>query len=227
FGLGIVLYELLAGAPPYRLPGEGETASLLALIQRERFERVRRVAPGTPRWLARLVRQLLRARPRSRPASAQRVRRLLERRLRAFPADARLELASWLWEEGVFQPREGDTVVLSPEPARRRFARLGRGLAWGAAVGCALALGAIAYAPSLVPPLRPLAAHVRFAGEQRLRVAVDGAPAEAVEPGAERALAPGRHQLRLEWPSGARQELELELAPGEARSLQLSPPPQS
>ena len=224
FGLGILLYELLAGAPPYRQPGEGETASLLALIQRERFEPLRRVAPGTPRWLKRLVRQLLRARPRSRPASAQRVRRLLEGRLRAFPAEARLELATWLWEEGVFQPREGDTVVLSPEPARPRLARLARGLAYGAALGGSLALGAIAYAPSLVPHGARAEAQLRFLGAERLQVTVDGGAPTAVEPGAERALAPGRHHLSLLWPAGTRQELDLDLAPGERRSLSLAPP---
>ena len=224
FGLGIVLYELLAGLPPYRQPAEGETASLLALIQRERFEPLRRVAPGTPRWLKRLVRQLLRARPRSRPASAQRVRRLLETRLRAFPAEAKLELASWLWEEGVFQPREGDTVVLSPEPGRPRFARLARGLTFGAALGGTLALGAIVYAPSLAQRTPLLQARLRFLAGERLELSLDGAAPAALEPGAERALAPGRHHLSLLWPGGPRQELELELAPGEHRSLSLARP---
>jgi serine/threonine protein kinase len=118
FALGVLAYELLAGAPPFREPAEGETDTLLERIQRGRFPNLTRAAPGTPRWLARLVHALLRAKPRRRPASAQSVRRQLERRLAAFPAEVRLELAGWLWQEGVFQPREGDTVVLSTlEPA--------------------------------------------------------------------------------------------------------------
>ena len=57
------------------------------------------------------------------------VRRLLERRLGIFPGEARLELASWLWQEGVFEVREGDTVVLStPEPSRARVWLRGGGL---------------------------------------------------------------------------------------------------
>ena len=113
FALGVILYEMLAGAPPHRETAEGEGQALLARMQRERYTAVRKVAGDAPRWLARLARALLRGKPRARPASAQRVRETLERSLRVFPAEARLELASWLWEQGVFQPREGDTVVLA------------------------------------------------------------------------------------------------------------------
>jgi predicted Ser/Thr protein kinase len=233
FGLGVVLYELLTGAPPYREPAGGETDSLLTRIQRERFEPVRRVSRDAPRWLARLVRALVRAKPRSRPASAQRVRRLLESRLRAFPAEAKLELASWLWEEGVFRPREGDTVVLSAEATPRRRMRRGRALAYAATALCALSIGSFAVVRgvspgALVDRARELASHsgaaagsarVRFATDQRLRVAIDGAAPVAVEPGDQRELVPGRHRLVFEWPSGAHDAVELELGAGEQRSV--------
>jgi serine/threonine-protein kinase len=231
FGLGVVLYELLCGAPPYREPAEGETDSLLTRIQRERYAPVRRVTPQAPRWLARLVKSLVRAKPRSRPASAQRVRRLLESRLRAFPAEAKLELASWLWEEGVFKPREGDTVVLSAEPPRRRRFRRGPVLAWGAAASCALMIGSFVVAPDvshqMVERARALAshssgvttAHVRFTTDQRLRLAIDGASAVAVEPNDSRELAPGKHRLVFEWPSGAQATVDVELASGERRDV--------
>jgi len=116
FALGVVLYEMLAGVPPHR---EGEMQTLLTRLQRERYEPIRKVTSDVPRWLARLVRGLLRGKARARPASAQRVRQTLERRLGAFPAEAKLELASWLWGEGIFQPREGDTVVLPSESRER------------------------------------------------------------------------------------------------------------
>jgi serine/threonine protein kinase len=228
FGLGIVLYELLCGVPPYRAPAEGETESLLSRVQRERYEPVRRAASDAPRWLVRLVKSLVRAKPRSRPASAQRVRRLLESRLRAYPSEARLEVASWLWEEGVFKPREGDTVVLSSELPARWRARLGRGLAYAAALVCALGIGS--FVAVGVPGLQELAARahaVTAPAEAQLQLSLDqplalsldgGAPAQ-VQPEERRALAPGRHHLVLEWPSGARRELELELAPGELRRI--------
>jgi serine/threonine protein kinase len=134
FAFGVVLYELLAGVPPFRAPGEGETDTLLERIQRGRFPSVRRAAPETPRWLARLTHALLRAKPRRRPSSTQVVRRLLERKLACYPTEAKLELAAWLWQEGVFEPREGDTVVLSMPEA---IAGVGLWVRW--ALGTALA----------------------------------------------------------------------------------------
>jgi serine/threonine-protein kinase len=138
FALGVVIYELLAGEPPFKEPTEDETDTLLTRIQRGRFKPVRRAAPGAPAWLARLVRSMLRAKPRGRPGSAQLVRRTLEQRLGVYPADARIELASWLWQEGVFRAREGETVVVSLSSPRR--SRVAPGLGWAIAATLVAAL---------------------------------------------------------------------------------------
>ena len=68
-------------------------------------------------------------------------------------------------------------------------------------------------------------AHLRFRTDQRLRLAIDGAAPVAVEPDDERELAPGRHRLVFEWPSGARDVVELELGAGERRSVRPELPP--
>ena len=142
FALGIVLYEMLAGAPPYKETGAGEMQGLLVRLQHERYVPIRKVVADVPRWLARLTRSLLRARPRARAASAQRIRETLERRLAVFPAEAKSQLASWLWEEGIFRPREGDTVVLPNEQRSHARERRWRRAALAAAVVCLLAASA-------------------------------------------------------------------------------------
>jgi len=138
FALGVVLYELLAGVPPYRDTAAGEMQALLVRLQHERYEPIRKVGADVPSWLARLVRSLLRAKPRARPASVQRVRQALERRLAVFPAEAKLELGTWLWEEGIFRPREGDTVVLPSAVSSDAQARRWRRAALAAVIFCVL-----------------------------------------------------------------------------------------
>jgi serine/threonine protein kinase len=189
FALGVVLYELLAGAPPFREPAEGEKDTLLQRIQRARYTRVRTAAPLAPRWLARLVRSLLRAKPRARPASAQLVRRLLERRLAAFPTDAKLELASFLWGEGVFQPREGDTVVLSTPAPVGALARRLRHAALAAGLAGALALAAHEHRELEQLPALVRQAYVAFsrasvldAAKQPFSAAAPDAPEAASRP---------------------------------------------
>jgi serine/threonine-protein kinase len=139
FALGIVLYEMLAGTPPHGEAGAGEMQALLTRLQQERYKPVRKVALDVPRWLGRLVRGLLRGKPRARVASAQRLRQELERRVAVFPAEATLELASWLWEERIFQPREGDTIVLPIATMNDSRARRWRRTALAALLLCTLA----------------------------------------------------------------------------------------
>ena len=133
FALGVVLYEMLAGAPPFAC-GDADTESLLRRMQRERYDGLRRRARGTPRFLARLVRGCLRGKAQRRIPSAMRLRRTLEEQLGSpSPADCRAALAHWLWEHGAFEARAGETLVLmappaTPAPRRRRRLVLAAGL---------------------------------------------------------------------------------------------------
>ena len=86
-------------------------SDFLAQMQRERYPRVRSLAPGTPRWLARWVRACLRAKPRQRFADAERFRRVLERRLgRPSPADCRREISTWLASSAILEPAPDETA---------------------------------------------------------------------------------------------------------------------
>jgi len=114
FAYGVTVYELLAGVPPFQTADDDE--GLLRCMEKGRFAPLRRVAPGTPRWLARLVERCLRPKTSRRMASAAALRHALEQRLRApDPAGLRSELAARLWEGGLFADAPDDAT--RPKPA--------------------------------------------------------------------------------------------------------------
>jgi hypothetical protein len=63
YSLGIILFEMLSGAPPF-------TGNLQALMYKHLHEEIPPLPAGTPPWLADLVRRLLAKSPDDRPASA-------------------------------------------------------------------------------------------------------------------------------------------------------------
>jgi hypothetical protein len=92
-----------------------------------------------------MVERCLRAKPKRRIASARSLRRGLETLLGTpSPADCQAELARWLWERGMFESRNDETVVLvadSPRPTRPGHLR-----PWAAALALSVSAACVALA---------------------------------------------------------------------------------
>jgi len=147
YALGIVAYELLAGAPPFDV---GNAFEILALHLTAEPVPVQARSPATPTWLAELVMRMLRKAPAARPTMAEVGAELERQRLRRrdTPVDAREGLDEVIELVHRRRPRvtptvqvvielvaelpgdelddELDTVIADlPEPAMRRRFPLG------------------------------------------------------------------------------------------------------
>ncbi len=128
FSVGVVVYEMLAGRPPYPVPVEEDDPSLLDRLESGRYPRLRGTRRDVPRALARIVRDLLRPQTARRLASATLLRQRLEKLLdRPTPAECRHVIARVLWERQVFETARAETVVLvaAESPMDRRRVRSG------------------------------------------------------------------------------------------------------
>jgi len=148
FALGVILYEMVVGKPPYRLPNADDdedappsTGSLLKQMQTEAYAKPRAAHGRVPRPLVKLIRRLLRGKVAKRPASTRDVRMELERGLGTpSAADAREEILEHLVGRGLFESNENETVQLDRPLGERSLRK--RGWVW--AVAGVLAVAAIA-----------------------------------------------------------------------------------
>jgi len=135
FSLGVVLYEMCTGMPPFEEDDEAESG-LIRRIEAERFLSPRSLDPRVPRALSRIASRCLRAKARHRWASAATLRAALERHLGTPTSlDVQREIAQWLIERDLVAARDRDTVAAAPVARRRSGVALG----WAAVTALAIA----------------------------------------------------------------------------------------
>ena len=228
FALGVVLYEMVTGDPPFSENDPEQGDGLLRRMEAGRYVSPRKSAAETPRYLERLIRACLRPRARKRLQSARALRRSLERHLGSpAPADCREEVSAWLWDRGVFDTADDETIVV-PRPRRAGRDRVGR-VRWAIAATLGLALAAGTVVTNRVHVERPSiqqldelfqgqrAARVRFALEASTRVAIDGLEPFRTPPEKTLELQPGLHGVVFSHPERGRIRRTLSVRAGEER----------
>jgi len=147
FLLGMLLYELLVGEPPFRESEAGAGDTLLDRMRNDRYLAPRRRERAVPRRLDGLVRGCLRGQPSRRIGSATAVRRRLERFVGPISsADCRREIAVWLWQRGVLAVVDETTAPRPIPPVKARASRFAGRLGPAAsAVAVLAAFAAIAF----------------------------------------------------------------------------------
>jgi serine/threonine-protein kinase len=139
FLFGMLLYEMVAGGPPFQIDEEESTDRLLEQMRRGEYLSASSGDRRSPRYLERLIRNCLQPNPGKRVQTSSAIRRYLERKLgRLSQSDCRAEISEELWRLGVIRVA-GDKTARRPasRPAARPSAS-GRRLAWAAGAAVAL-----------------------------------------------------------------------------------------
>jgi serine/threonine-protein kinase len=169
FSLGVVIYEMVTGKPPFEGGEPEEGPGLLRRMESEAYPSPREAASGTPRYLERLIRACLRAKPKKRLQSAKALRRSLERHLGSpAPVDCREEIAAWMWERKVFEASAEETAAMKKKARRRpvtREARVSK-LRWAIAASATAAVVAGSLGRNRVEISKPDLAHTLQVGRE-------------------------------------------------------------
>jgi len=236
FLFGILLYEMFTGVTPFDRSTEESPDTLLERIQKGRFELPRQRARTTPRYIDHMIRTCLRAKPSRRVQSSTLLRRLLERRVgNVSPSDCRSEIASYLWERGIFRETEDRTRV-RPRPKARAASLARNWQRWmipATTVGLLVVIvfgvrsegfGLLRRDPPAAPSQAasgtpPESARVRFVAYPWAEIRTQSGErfltprAEPVE------LQPGRHLISFIHPRFGRAHYTISLAAGEERVI--------
>ncbi len=249
FLLGVLLYEMVTGVPPFKVSEEASADTLLERIQKGRFESPRRLAGRTPGYIVRLIRRCLRAKPSRRIQSATLARRYLERQIgRVSPADCRREIARFLWQNGVLRESEERTQV---RPAPQTPPRLWQGMKsrWliplvsaGFLVMIVVGIGSFGFGllrdspDAAVPPAETLSAslepeaspaavvpaqpaQVRFVAYPWAEISTEDGMRFLTPRAEPLAMEPGRHRITFDHPRFGRAEYVIDVRAGEERTV--------
>jgi tRNA A-37 threonylcarbamoyl transferase component Bud32 len=226
FAFGVLLYEILTGALPFQDEGDesDEAPSLLRQIEAGRYVPPRKLVPGTPHALSRLIARCLPPRPKRRLQSATALRHALERAVgRMTPAECRDEIAAWLWERGVFVA-EGDETGVS-RPARRNPRRPVRALAVAAVcLGVLAGVGLVRVSDfptgAALDAIAEPSAQIRLRIDPATEVRIDDGPLLALPVDGAVEVAPGSHRVHFRHPELGTSVREVVVAPGQAIEIE-------
>ncbi len=232
FAVGVLLYEMLTGEPPFAETDSETGEGLVRRIEAGRYASPRQSASNTPRYLVRLIRACLRPKPRKRLRSAVALRHSLERHLRSpAPSECRAEICAWLWKRGVFEASGDETVAVPRAEARpKRAAPRWRATAVTATV-LALAAGSlvsnrveirtvgISTVRGLLRNEPVPSARLGFAVPPNTEVRIDGGAPLPMPIEQPLELSPGRHRVVFDHAEHGRMRHFVELRVGEERWL--------
>lgn len=144
FNLGVILYEMITGDVPFAAHDPVGGIGLLPRVKMGRYEPLAKTAPGSPRWLRKMVENCLKPKARKRPHDVVELRRELERKLKSpSPADAREHIADHLWDPVLLAAESNETIVIG-DAEMESLSRLGRrGVPWWRHVVDVAALAAV------------------------------------------------------------------------------------
>jgi hypothetical protein len=209
FSLGSVLYQMVAGRPPFRANG---TVAVLKRVAEDRPRAIREIIPETPQWLCDVIARLHAKDPDDRYQSAREVADVLADCEAQLKANARLKDYSRI-----------------PRSKPRRFGRQ----KWVAAALAVLLLGGLALGIyGLVSGSRSASVTVR-ASEPDLVVSIDGklVSLSHVSSGVSKfthsvgvPLSPGEHHLKVFKDAKAVYEQTFTLASGERKEIDIPKP---